>query len=227
MAGYYQKEKSFGIHTDTGLYYNIELNQKSRWTLLIYLNDNFDGGETVFYDTNTWNKVCEIKPEIGKALLFDIDLWHSGSPIVDGEKYWIGCEIIGYIIIDNINNIIYYNIIMSIPQITALSLIEIVGDYGAKQFANLGGIKNLGIGIAGYIGVFTMLIVSLQGSTLLMVNAAWDGISGLLNSIFAFFVLGERLDHWSQYFGILLIIAGIYLLKVPISKELPFTWPSL
>lgn len=97
MAGYYQKEKSFGIHTDTGLYYNTELNQKSRWTLLIYLNDNFDGGETVFYDTNTWNKVCEIKPKIGKALLFDIDLWHSGSPIVDGEKYWIGCEIIGYI----------------------------------------------------------------------------------------------------------------------------------
>lgn len=116
---------------------------------------------------------------------------------------------------------------MSIPQITALSLIEIVGDYGAKQFANLGGIKNLGMGIAGYIGVFTMLIVSLQGSTLLMVNAAWDGISGLLNSIFAFFVLGERLDHWSQYFGIVLIIAGILILKVPLSKELPFTWPSL
>ena len=116
---------------------------------------------------------------------------------------------------------------MSISQITALSLIEIVGDYGAKQFANFGGIKNLGIGIAGYIGVFTMLIVSLQGSTLLMVNAAWDGISGLFNSIFAYFVLDERLDHWAQYLGILLIIIGIFILKVPLSKEGTFKWPSL
>jgi multidrug transporter EmrE-like cation transporter len=116
---------------------------------------------------------------------------------------------------------------MSLAQITGLSLIEIVGDYGAKQFANFGGIKNLGIGIVGYIGVFAMLIVSLQGSTLLMVNAAWDGISGLLNSIFAFFVLGERLDNLSQYLGIVLIIIGIFILKVPISKEGSFIWPSL
>jgi multidrug transporter EmrE-like cation transporter len=116
---------------------------------------------------------------------------------------------------------------MSIPQITALSLIEILGDYGARQFANFGGITNLGMGIVGYIGVFAMLVVSLQGSTLLMVNAAWDGISGLLNTIFAYFVLGERLDHWTQYLGIFLIIAGIYLLKVPWGKDGSFKMPSL
>ena len=116
---------------------------------------------------------------------------------------------------------------MSLAQITGLSLIEIVGDYGVKQFANFGGIKNLGIGIAGYIGVFIMLIVSLQGSQLMMVNVAWDGINGLLNSLFSFFVLGERFDHWSQYFGIILIIVGIFILKVPISKESSFIWPSL
>jgi multidrug transporter EmrE-like cation transporter len=116
---------------------------------------------------------------------------------------------------------------MSLAQITGLSLIEIVGDTGAKFFANNGGILNLGIGIFGYIGVFMMLVVSLQGSTLMMVNAAWDGISGLLNSIFAFFVLGERLDNWSQYIGIVLIIVGVYLLKIPLSKANPFKLPSL
>ncbi len=116
---------------------------------------------------------------------------------------------------------------MSISQITALSLIEILGDYGARQFANVGGIKNLAMGIAGYIGVFGMLVVSLQGSTLLMVNAAWDGISGLINTIFAYFVLGERLDHWTQYLGIFLIIIGIVLLKVPLTKDGSFIMPSL
>ena len=83
------------------------------------------------------------------------------------------------------------------------------------------------MGIVGYIGVFAMLVVSLQGSTLLLVNAAWDGISGLLNTIFAYFILGERLEHWTQYFGIFLIIAGILLLKVPLTKEGSFIWPSL
>jgi multidrug transporter EmrE-like cation transporter len=115
---------------------------------------------------------------------------------------------------------------MSLAQITGLSLIEIVGDTGAKLFANNGGILNLGIGVFGYIGVFIMLIVSLQGSTLMMVNGAWDGISGLLNTIYSYFILGERFDDISQYFGLFLIIAGIYLLKVPLSKATPFKWPS-
>ncbi len=116
---------------------------------------------------------------------------------------------------------------MSLAQITGLSLIEIVGDTGVKLFANNGGILNLGIGIIGYIGVFIMLIVSLQGSQLMMVNVAWDGLNGLITSLYSFFVLGERLDDISQYFGIVFIILGVYLLKVPISKETPFTWPSL
>lgn len=116
---------------------------------------------------------------------------------------------------------------MSLAQITGLSLIEIVGDTGAKNFANYGGILNLGVGIFGYIGVFIMLIVSLQGSTLMMVNGAWDGVSGLFNSIYSYFILGERFEDISQYFGLVLIIAGIYLLKVPLSKVNPFKWPSL
>lgn len=116
---------------------------------------------------------------------------------------------------------------MSLAQIAGLSLIEIVGDTGATLFANKGGILNLGIGVFGYIGVFIMLIVSLQGSSLLMVNGAWDGISGLFNGIYSYFVLGERFDEVSQYFGLGLIIVGIYLLKVPLSKANPFKWPSL
>lgn len=95
MAGMYVPGNSFGLHTDTGLYYNRVNRTKSRWTLLIYLNDGFEGGETVFYDTETMRETHRIVPEVGKALLFDIDLWHSGAPLLSGEKHWIGCEIIG------------------------------------------------------------------------------------------------------------------------------------
>ncbi len=96
MSGSYKPGDSFGLHTDTGLFYSKDTNTKSKWTLLIYLNNNFEGGETVFYDTDTWKEHCRIKPEKGKALLFDIDLWHRGMEITDGMKHWIGCEIIGY-----------------------------------------------------------------------------------------------------------------------------------
>jgi len=95
MAGLYKSGDSFGIHTDTGLFYDRNLKEKSKWTLLIYLNDTFEGGETVFYHSDNWEEAYRIRPKLGMGLLFDIDLWHSGMPVYNGEKYWIGCEIIG------------------------------------------------------------------------------------------------------------------------------------
>jgi prolyl 4-hydroxylase len=94
MTGNYESGQQFSLHTDTGLFYDKKNREKSRWTLLIYLNDNFEGGNTLFYDDN-WNLTEEIKPEKGKALLFDIDLWHRGDILKSGIKQWIGCEIIG------------------------------------------------------------------------------------------------------------------------------------
>ena len=105
---------------------------------------------------------------------------------------------------------------MSLVKIAALSLVELIGDYGAKQFANLGGLMNLGIGALGYIGVFILLIINLKGSSLLLVNNAWDGINTLFVTLFAYFILGERFESSSQYLGIPLIIVGIYLLKNPL-----------
>lgn len=92
MSGHYEVGDSFSIHTDTGLFYNEH--EKSMWTLLIYLNDDFTGGRTVFYDDD-WNVSQTIEPRAGMAILFDIDLWHRGEELESGQKFWIGCEIIG------------------------------------------------------------------------------------------------------------------------------------
>jgi hypothetical protein len=61
---------------------------------------------------------------------------------------------------------------MSYVDIGALCLAEIVGDFGFKAFANNGGIRNFATGSVGYLGVIFFLIKSLQGSTVLLVNAA-------------------------------------------------------
>ena len=60
-------------------------------TVLIYLNDNFEGGETVFPNINK-----SVKPVKGKAVLFynsTIDgkviheSFHGGNPVKNGNKY--------------------------------------------------------------------------------------------------------------------------------------------
>ena len=107
---------------------------------------------------------------------------------------------------------------MSVVEMVLLSLIEIVGDFALKQYANGGTSIHLFFGIIGYIGVVIMLIISLKGSTVLMVNAAWDGTSGLIESLASIIILGERFEHHSQYAGVILIICGLYLLKIPITK---------
>jgi len=115
---------------------------------------------------------------------------------------------------------------MSLPYILGLSLIEIIGDASLKAYANDKGLLYLGVGIVGYIGIVILLVLSLQDSTLLLVNNAWDGTSSLLESLFAFFVLGERFENYLQYFGAFFIIVGLYLLKIPLSKKHPFHIPK-
>ena len=115
---------------------------------------------------------------------------------------------------------------MSWAHIIGLTLTEIVGDVALKSYANDQGIGYLGVGIAGYIGVVIFLIMSLQGSTILLVNNAWDGTSSLLESLYAYFILGERFNNYLQYVGVVFIMAGLYLLKIPNSKDYPFHIPK-
>jgi len=115
---------------------------------------------------------------------------------------------------------------MSYLDIAALCLTEIIGDFGYKEFANKGGIKNFAIGSVGYISLIYFLIRSLQGSQILLVNAAWDGLSALVESIAAIVILGEKFNDPWKYFGIFLIVLGLFFLKLPIVNEHKFIIPK-
>jgi len=116
---------------------------------------------------------------------------------------------------------------MSVYQLFGLSAIEIVGDFAFKRYANEGGIVPLIIGVVGYIGVMVMLVISLQDSTVLMVNGGWDGMSAILESICAYVFLGERFVNYLQYVGLMLIVGGLYLLKIPWKKTHAFHIPNI
>ena len=89
----YKQNESFDIHTDTGSIYNPAKNLYSKFTLLTYLNDDYIGGETVFYDTSL-KETTKIIPKTNKTLIFDIDTFHKGNKVTEKNKYWIGTEIV-------------------------------------------------------------------------------------------------------------------------------------
>lgn len=91
---------------------------------------------------------------------------------------------------------------MSLYSVGLLSITEIFGDFALKKYANEGGLSFLAYGLLGYAGVIYFLVQSLQGSSVLMVNAAWDGISAFIESLMAYVVLGERFSDPNQYIGI-------------------------
>lgn len=55
---------------------------KSNYTLIIYLNDNFIGGETFFVGSN-----IKITPQKNAGLFFKHSLVHEALPVVAGVKY--------------------------------------------------------------------------------------------------------------------------------------------
>jgi len=80
----YDVGERFNRHRD-GRFRRSET-EESRLTFMIYLNENFLGGETEF-DT------FSVTPETGTALLFRHDIKHKGCKIESGTKYAIRSDI--------------------------------------------------------------------------------------------------------------------------------------
>ena len=116
---------------------------------------------------------------------------------------------------------------MSYQDLLPLTFTSIIGDTGFKYFANSGGYSNFAMGLGGYVGVVYFLIRSLQGSSILVVNTAWDALTEILENLYAYVVLGERFEYGIQYIGIFLITIGIFCLKIPWKRTKGFAFPSL
>jgi len=104
LAIRYDKNGSYMEHYDSFVKYlkdSIYTNQfyeqsmanggQRKFTALVYLNDDFSGGETNFSKLNK-----KIKPEIGKLVYWNnldengdtnLNMIHAGMPVLDGQKW--------------------------------------------------------------------------------------------------------------------------------------------
>lgn len=80
----YQPGQLFKKHRDQSFMRNES--EASYYTLLIYLNDDFEGG------TTTFNNIT-INPKAGACLIFLHDLEHEGSILTQGIKYVLRTDI--------------------------------------------------------------------------------------------------------------------------------------
>ena len=61
---------------------------RSLYTALVYLNDDFEGGQTRFYEHDTL-----VRPTQGMALFFVHNQLHEGCEVVSGRKYVLRTDV--------------------------------------------------------------------------------------------------------------------------------------
>ncbi|AKT42746.1 prolyl hydroxylase family protein [Chondromyces crocatus] len=76
-----------GAHWDTVV--ELPGGVRSLLTLVFYLNDEFEGGETDFPELSQ-----RVKPRAGRALLFQHRILHEASEVTTGEKFVLRTDIL-------------------------------------------------------------------------------------------------------------------------------------
>lgn len=86
----YDPGQKFAPHLDGS--FRRDNGEESQLTFMIYLNDDFTGGETRFYVRNGMLRV-EVQPERGMALVFVHRQLHEGAPVIAGRKYVLRTDV--------------------------------------------------------------------------------------------------------------------------------------
>ena len=83
------------VHQDGS--YTAENGDRSLLTILIYLNDGFEGGCTRFF--GSWTAVdqdegVDVEPRMGRVCVMQHDVLHSGLVVTAGVKYCLRAEVL-------------------------------------------------------------------------------------------------------------------------------------
>eukprot|EP01119_Soliformovum_irregulare_P018517 TRINITY_DN5698_c0_g1_i5.p1 TRINITY_DN5698_c0_g1~~TRINITY_DN5698_c0_g1_i5.p1 ORF type:complete len:716 (-),score=113.85 TRINITY_DN5698_c0_g1_i5:50-2197(-) len=87
------------FHAHMDLPYYISEDERTIYTVMIFLNDDFEGGKTNFFQRDEPTSKDEevmlsIEPKLRRAILFNHDTRHAGAILTRGCKYILRSEII-------------------------------------------------------------------------------------------------------------------------------------
>lgn len=81
----YEKGERHGAHWDSEVILEKRI---SRLTLVFYLNDDFEGGATLFPEIGQ-----TLTPKAGRAALFQHRVLHAAQPVTHGEKFVLRSDV--------------------------------------------------------------------------------------------------------------------------------------
>jgi catechol 2,3-dioxygenase-like lactoylglutathione lyase family enzyme len=90
----YDVGQQFDWHRDG--HFERSREERSFFTFMIYLNDDFEGGATSFSVDDTGvapDGVLRVVPKKGMALLFHHPIMHRGDPVTTGRKYVLRTDV--------------------------------------------------------------------------------------------------------------------------------------
>jgi predicted 2-oxoglutarate/Fe(II)-dependent dioxygenase YbiX len=89
----YDIGQQFDWHRDG--YFQRPNGERSFFTFMVYLNDDFDGGATSFSDDGFGfpGGMLRITPAKGMGLLFHHPILHRGDPVTTGHKYVLRTDV--------------------------------------------------------------------------------------------------------------------------------------
>lgn len=89
----YDVGQKFDWHRDG--HFERDNGERSQFTVLIYLNDDFEGGGTSFCDDTGLmpHGPLRVVPEQGMALLFYHPITHRGDAVTEGRKYVLRTDV--------------------------------------------------------------------------------------------------------------------------------------
>jgi predicted 2-oxoglutarate/Fe(II)-dependent dioxygenase YbiX len=86
----YEPGQRFAPHFDG--YFDRENGERSQLTFMVYLNSDFTGGETKFYNGNRELHIA-VQPQSGMALVFVHRQLHEGASVRSGRKYVLRTDV--------------------------------------------------------------------------------------------------------------------------------------
>ena len=86
----YDPGQTFTPHYDGS--FRRSVSEWSELTFMVYLNDDFEGGETNFFREDG-STTIRVKPVTGMALVFTHPILHEGAVVLSGRKYVIRTDV--------------------------------------------------------------------------------------------------------------------------------------
>ena len=88
----YAVGQRFAPHRDGSIF--VSPDKRTMLTFMVYLNQDYGGGETIFLSNGKGHPGERVEPKTGSVLLFQHPLLHEGAPVVSGRKYVLRGDVV-------------------------------------------------------------------------------------------------------------------------------------